>query len=206
MSETNTWNRLAHKYDTTVRLFDRSYGRIRELLRSDLAGAERVLEIASGTGQFTFELAEAAGQLLATDLSAEMIARLDAKLADRDVANVSTAVMSAYDLGLDDGSVDAAFCANALHVMENPERALRELHRVIRPGGRLLVPTFCHGIDRRRRLLSRLLSLVSPFVAHTKLTPSLLVSMVEAAGFEPQEPIVLPGMLPIAYLVADRPA
>ena len=202
--EAQTWDRLAGRYDKNVKLFDRSYPRVREMLRADLEGRDHVLEVAAGTGQFTFELAETAKRLTATDVSAEMVQRLQAKLAEGGVDNVTVAVRSAYELEVDDGSLDGIFCANALHVMETPERALREFHRALRPGGRLVIPTFCHGIDWRRRFLSWFLSLVSPFVAHTKFSLASLRALVVEAGFEVGEPVVLPGKFPLAYLVAER--
>jgi ubiquinone/menaquinone biosynthesis C-methylase UbiE len=203
--EAQVWDRLAGSYDRTVGHFDRSYPRVRELLAADLAGRGHVLEVAAGTGQFTFDIAEVAAQVTATDVSAAMVERLAAKVAERGVGNVATAVMCAYELAVEDGSLDAIFCANALHVLEAPERALRELHRALRPGGRLIVPTFCHGAHWRARLLSWFLSLVSPFEAHTKFTPTSLREMVGAAGFVPSEPVLLPGKFPLAYLAADRP-
>ncbi len=202
--EARIWDRLAGKYDRTIRHFDRGYPRVCELLRSDLAKRRHVLEVAAGTGQFTFALAEAAERVTATDVSPEMARRLEAKVAERKAGNITTAVMSAYRLEVEDGALDGIFCANALHVMETPELALREFHRALRPGGRLVVPTFCHGANRRARLLSWFLSLVSPFTAHTKFTPASLREMVAAAGFAVNEPIVLPGKFPLAYLAADR--
>lgn len=204
MAEADIWDRFADRYDATVKHFDRSYPRVRELLREDLAGREHVLEVAAGTGQFTFELAQAAGRVTATDVSAQMVERLRAKVAARGADNITTAVLSAYELEVADASLDGIFCANALHVMETPERALRELHRALRPGGRLVLPTFCHGIDLRRRALSWVLSTFSSFVAHTKFTPASLHAMVAGAGFQAREPVVLPGKFPLAYLVADR--
>lgn len=205
MSEAKTWDRLSSTYDKTIGLFDRSYPRVRELLRSDLADREHVVEVAAGTGQFTFDLAETARQVTATDVSSEMVRRLQAKVAERGIQNVTTAVRSAYELDMEDGSLDGVFCANALHVMETPHRALNEFRRALRPGGRLVIPTFCHGIDWRRRLLSRFLGVVSPVVAHTKFSPASLEEMVAGAGFETREPVQLPGIFPVAYLVADVP-
>jgi ubiquinone/menaquinone biosynthesis C-methylase UbiE len=205
MSEAKTWDRLAARYDRIVRWFDRSYPRVRELLRDDLAGRDHVLEVAAGTGQFTVDLAGVARQITATDVSPDMVRLLRARVAEQGLANVVVEVMSAYALQLPDASVDGVFCANALHVLESPQEALREFHRVLKPGGRLVVPTFCHGVDRRRRLLSRAVSLVSPFVAHTRFSPSSLAALVAQAGFETREPVVLPGAFPIAYVVGDTP-
>ena len=135
MNEARVWNRLAARYDKSVSLFDRSYPRVRDLLREDLANRDQVLEVAAGTGQFTFELAQTVGKLTATDVSPQMVQRLAGKVGERASGNVETEVMSAYQLDVQDGSLDAIFSANALHVMETPERALREFHRALRPGG-----------------------------------------------------------------------
>ena len=93
MSEAEQWDGLAASYDRTVRLFSKSYPRVHELLRRDLEGCDHVLEVAAGTGQFTFALAEAATQVTTTDVSAEMNRHLDTKLAAQAVDKVDTAVM-----------------------------------------------------------------------------------------------------------------
>jgi len=113
MREAETWDRLSFRYDRVVGLFDRSYPRVREALRRDPAGRGHVLEVAVGTGQFTFDLAQVAGRVTATDVSPEMVRRLDMKLRDQGVKNVETAVMNAYELEVPDQSLDGIFCANA---------------------------------------------------------------------------------------------
>ena len=202
MDESRTWDAMAGRYDRIVRLFDRSYPAIRARLRAELAGAERVIELAAGTGQFTRALAAAAHHVLATDVSPEMVARLTAAVTGAGVTNVEFATMSAYQLAVDDHAFDAALCANALHVMEEPARALAEIARALKPGGRLIAPTFLHGADLGRRALSRLMSAVSPFVAHTRLDAASLRALVEDAGYTVTRLERLPGLFPIAYLVA----
>lgn len=203
-SEGRVWDRLAGRYDIIVRLFDTSYPVVRERIRRDLRGCGRVLEVAAGTGQFTPELARVAGALVATDLSPEMVVRLQARLDAEGLGNVQAAVMSAYALDVADGSFDAVFCANVLHVMDDPQRALREVRRALTGGGLLVAPTFLHGADGLRRALSRAASLLSPFVAHARLDLRGLRSLVAAAGFEVLAAEQLPGLFPLGYVLARK--
>mgnify|MGYP002039466411 FL=1 len=156
----------------------------------------------AGTGQFTAALAIEADQLLATDISPEMVGRLRERVREAQLQDVDCAVMSAYDLDAPDETFDGVFCANALHVMDDPARALSEFRRVLRPGGVLVAPTFLHGVDSFRRALSRTLSLVSPFVAHTRFDLASLEESVASAGFEVVVAQRLPGLFPLGYVVA----
>ncbi len=204
MDESRLWDGFAGRYDRLVRLFDRSYPAIRTMLREDLAGCAKVLEIAAGTGQFTAALAEVAESLLATDVSPKMVEGLRAAVERRGGTNVDVAVMSAYEIEAEDAAFDGVFCANALHVMETPVRALTELRRVLRPDGRLVAPTFLHGASLGPRILSSTLSLVSSFVAHRRLDLAGLTGLVEDAGFVIERSEQLPGLFPTGY-VSARP-
>ena len=202
MSEARVWDRLAGRYDTVVRLFDASYGRVRERLARDLPPSGRLLEIAAGTGQFTTDLAGQADSLVATDISPEMVALLRERVEVEGLHRGECVVMSAYELDAPDESFEGVFCANALHVMGDPARALAEFRRVLKPEGVLVAPTFLHGVDGFRRGLSRALSLVSPFVAHTRFALASLERTIAAAGFEVVSTERLPGLFPMGYVVA----
>lgn len=205
MSEARVWDRLAGRYDTIVRLFDSSYGRVRERLDRDLPPGGRLLEIAAGTGQFTVDLASRAEHFVATDISPEMVARLRRRVAEAGLDAVECAVMSAYELDAPNGTFDGVFCANALHVMDDSARALSEFRRVLKPEGVLIAPTFLHGVDGFRRGLSRALGAVSPFIAHTRFNLASLQQTIAAAGFEVISLEQLPGLFPLGYLVARAP-
>lgn len=204
-NEARVWNRLAGRYDTVVRVFDTSYPKVKERLATDLPRGGRILEVAAGTGQFTVELAGIAGSLLATDVSPKMVEALRQSIADARAPNVELGVMSAGDIRASDGHFDAVFCANALHVMDEPEGALEEFRRVLRPGGVLVAPTFLHGVDIGRRTLSRALSVVSPFVANNRFNLAQLQTLIEAAGFDVVHAERMPGVFPLGYVVAQRP-
>lgn len=206
MDESRTWDSMARRYDRLVRIFDRSYPAIRDHLPADLQGRARVLEVASGTGQFTIDLAQVAEHVVATDISATMVECLQIKMKEAGATNVEVATMSAYELDVPSASFDAVFCANALHVMQRPRQALQEFRRVLVNDGVLIAPTFLHGADVARRALSRTMSVFSPFVAHTRLDLAGLCLLLEEAGLRVKRRERLPGLFPIGYVVASSPA
>lgn len=108
-------------------------------LASPLPG-ERVLDIACGTGLVTFHAARAVGPhgcVLGIDLSGQMVDAARRRAEDLELPNCSFARMDAEKLALADASFDVALCALGLMYMPDPEQALHEMRRVLRPGGRL---------------------------------------------------------------------
>lgn len=200
--EAGTWNRLASRYDLIARIFGTSYGRVRDRLKEDVPPDSKVVEVAAGTGQFTRELAERSAHLLTTDVSPDMVARLRERLPGQSAGRVDCLVRSAYDLELPQRSVDVVFCANALHIMDDPHRALAEFRRVLRTDGLLIAPTFLHGVSPVRRLVSRGLSLVSPFVAKNRFDLSSLTHAIETGGFRVTYQERMPGLFPLGYVLA----
>ncbi|HUS54070.1 MAG TPA: class I SAM-dependent methyltransferase [Thermohalobaculum sp.] len=102
----------------------------------------RVLETACGTGLLTLRVADLiapGGSLLATDISGEMIAETATRAASVGLGNVKTARMGGEELDVDDGVFDAALCALGLMYVPNPIKALAEIRRTVKPGGRVAV-------------------------------------------------------------------
>jgi ubiquinone/menaquinone biosynthesis C-methylase UbiE len=104
------------------------------------APGERVLDVACGTGLVSFEAALAvsvSGHVLGIDLSDRMVDGAERGARQRRLSNCSFARMDGEILALPDASFDLALCALGLMYMPDPERALREMRRVLRPGGRV---------------------------------------------------------------------
>ncbi|HWP23323.1 MAG TPA: metalloregulator ArsR/SmtB family transcription factor [Candidatus Binatia bacterium] len=108
---------------------------IEKLLPGDLG----VADIGCGTGSLTVELARFARKVIGVDLSQEMLRRARAVVAERGLRNVELRRGDALDLPVASRSVDAAFCVMVLHFLEDPARAIRELCRITRPGGSVIV-------------------------------------------------------------------
>ena len=104
------------------------------------AVGERILDIACGTGLVSLEAARAVGpngHVLGIDLSKRMIDTAERRARDLKVSNCMFSRMDAETLALPDAGFDVALCALGLMYMPDPEQALREMCRVLRPGGRV---------------------------------------------------------------------
>jgi ubiquinone/menaquinone biosynthesis C-methylase UbiE len=114
--------------------------RLREALEP--RAGERVLEVGPGTGYYTLDVAEwigPDGRLDIFDLQQEMLDHTMARAGERGLANVHPAQGDARDLPYPDATFDAAFLVTVLGEIPDQEAALRELRRVLRPQGRLVV-------------------------------------------------------------------
>jgi ubiquinone/menaquinone biosynthesis C-methylase UbiE len=106
------------------------------------APGERVLEVGPGTGHYTLEIAhhlEPEGQLNALDLQPAMLAELKRRAHARGLSNLVPVQGDAQQLPFPDAAFDAAFLVATLGEVPDRDRALRELRRVLKPGGRLIV-------------------------------------------------------------------
>ena len=115
-------------------------GRLREALAPD--PGERVLEIGPGTGYYTVDLARwlgADGAVEIFDIQQEMLDHTLERAREGGVANVHATLGDARSLPYEDDSYDAAILITTLGEIADQDVALREVNRVLKPGGRLIV-------------------------------------------------------------------
>ena len=108
-------------------------------LTSPRAG-ERVLELACGAGGVGMAAAERVGpggEVVLSDVVAEMTSIATARADARGLTNVRTSVLDLEQIEQPDGAYDVVLCREGLMFAPDPARAAREIHRVLRPGGRV---------------------------------------------------------------------
>jgi ubiquinone/menaquinone biosynthesis C-methylase UbiE len=107
--------------------------------RTALQPGDGVLELACGAGGLGLAAAERVapeGEVLLSDVAAEMVAVAADRASQRGLANVRTATLDLEDIAQPDESFDVVLCREGLMFAVDPTRAAGEIHRVLRPGGR----------------------------------------------------------------------
>ena len=125
------WDWYAPIYKRAMRAEERSYAFLYRRIPKLIRGKE-VLELATGPGLLAKRVAPVTKCMLATDYSAGMIAEAKKGACPK---NLRFEVADALSLPYADASFDAVIIVNALHLLPEPERALREIARVLRPDG-----------------------------------------------------------------------
>jgi ubiquinone/menaquinone biosynthesis C-methylase UbiE len=108
----------------------------------DPAAGERILEVGPGTGYYTFTVADRLGPdglLEILDVRQSFLDHTMRRAAERGTVNITPTEADATSLPYEDGTFDAAFLITVLGEMPDPQAALGELRRVLKPAGRLVV-------------------------------------------------------------------
>jgi ubiquinone/menaquinone biosynthesis C-methylase UbiE len=194
------WERNARRYDrVTTGFFGRPLPRALELTASAVSGAERVLEVAAGTGLMTAAIAPRVRHLTAADYSESMLAVLRERMAGAGLSNVEAVHRDIYALGFPPASFDVVVAGNVLHLVPDLERALEALAHVLRPGGTLITPTFAHDETALAWVASRVLANVLGQPMHRRFTAASLRLALERAGLRIVRAETIRGVIPIAY-------
>ena len=135
------WDTVAGVYGVFVNVINRkTHQRLKQIV-SDLIGPDDVvLECACGTGLLSAVIAPRCRRLTATDFSEKMLKQ--AKKNCSAFPNASFARADITALSYPDGSFDQVVAGNVIHLLDNPLTALRELNRVCKDGGLLIIPTY----------------------------------------------------------------
>ena len=135
------WDKISSLYDLFENIYNRKVYNGTGLKVAEMIGSsDDVLECACGTGAISKYIAPACGKLVATDFSEGML-----KQARRKCGAYKNMIIEKADithLEYPDQSFDKAVAGNVIHLLPQPEAALAELERVVKPGGKIIIPTY----------------------------------------------------------------
>jgi ubiquinone/menaquinone biosynthesis C-methylase UbiE len=183
--DTRFWDKTARKYAAGAISDMVGYERTLERTRHSLRVTDRVYEFGCGTGTTALKLAPSLGEIIATDISPEMIAIAREKASAEGCTNARFEVGTPDAPEFPDASFDVVMGFNALHLIAARAAALREVHRLLKPGGLFISKTPCLS---EMNSLIRLAVPVARFFGKAPnvwfFTGAELEAEIVAAGFE----------------------
>ena len=191
----NFWDRNARIYNRFMRKDRAAYETMYALIRP-VVKTKTVLELATGTGLIAKHIVNAAAHIEATDASAEMIT--EAKRDNRS-AKLHFSVQDMFSLPYADGSFDAVIVSNALHIVPQPEKALREIRRVLKDDGVLIAPTFTHAGNSFSGKVRAFFMKLAGFPLHSRWTSKEYLTFLQQNGWTVRKSVVLKASFPLTY-------
>lgn len=141
------WDNVACVYDVFANVVNRRANRaLCAAVEKLILPGDEVLECACGTGLLSGVIAGKCKSLVATDFSVQMLKRAKKKYGK--YGNIKFERADILHLAFPDASFDAVVAANVIHLLDEPDKALREMERVCRPGGRIIIPTYMNRTEQ----------------------------------------------------------
>lgn len=192
----NFWDRNAGRYDRFMRKDRAAYEKMYGLIRPVVKG-KTVLELAAGTGLIAKNIVNAAAHIEATDASVEMIA--EAKRNNHS-AKLHFSVQDMFRLPYADKSFEVVIVSNALHIVPQPEKALAEIHRVLKDDGVLIAPTFTHAENSFFGNSKAFFLKLAGFPLHSRWTSEEYLCFLQQNGWTVRKNAVLKASFPLTYV------
>lgn len=161
-------NFVDNVYEKLAKVYDLTFGptlhpaRLQAIERMNIKPGERVLEVGVGTG-INLALYPREATVTGIDFSSSMLEKARARAAKPDAAPVRLLQMDGADLRFADDSFDIVYAPYLISVVPDPVRVAQEMHRVCRPGGRVIILN--HFLSPNL-FLSRIERLISPATIH----------------------------------------
>ena len=191
----NFWDRTAIIYDRFMRrdaaAYDRMYALLRPVVRD-----KTVLELAAGTGLIAKHIANAAEYIEVTDASEQMIRQAER---ENHAENLHFSVQDMFCLPYADAAFDVVIVSNALHIVPQPERALREIKRVLKDDGVLIAPTFTHAENSFPGKIKAFFMNLAGFPLHSKWTSEEYLKFLQQNDWTVRKSVVLKASFPLTY-------
>jgi ubiquinone/menaquinone biosynthesis C-methylase UbiE len=141
-----------------------------------------ILDVACGPGIITAALAPRAREVVAFDLTPEMLTKARQRCAEANLTNVTFREGSATDMPFPDASFDAVVTRLSVHHFQDPRRPLAEMARVLKPGGAFVLADVVSSETQQESALHNAIEILRD-PSHVRMLPaSELLGLIETAG------------------------
>ena len=186
MTETSAfWDKVAERYSKKPVTDEAAYQKKLRVTQNYFEPDMEVLEIGCGTGSTAIVHAPFVKHVRATDISPKMIEIAKGKAAAEKIDNVTFEVSSVDDLSVADQSLDAVLALSVLHLLEDRDEAIANVHKMLKKGGVFVSSTVCLGDTMK---FFKILAPIGKFLGLMPLlrvfTVQELVTSLTEAGFE----------------------
>lgn len=196
------WNRIAGAYDFFETVYNKKvYTNTGKAVAKYIRKTDDVLECACGTGAISVWIAGACKSLVATDFAENMLRRAKQKCAG--YPNLRFEKANIMKLNYKDQSFDKVVAGNVIHLLSDPKRAMKELERVAKPGGQMLIPTYINKTKKSNGVAVKLLELLgADFKRQFDLDS--YKAFFAGLGYENVSYQVVDGRMPCAIAVIEK--
>lgn len=196
------WDKISPLYDLFENVYNgkvyRETGRkVAELIEP----SDEVLECACGTGAISIYIARKCRKLVATDFAPGMLRRAAKKC--RNCTNVEFKKADITQIKCRDRRFDKVVAGNVIHLLPEPEKALQELERVVKPGGKIIIPTYINMSKGTGTAAVKFITLLGADF-HRQFDLDSYKKFFENKGYTEVEYSVVDGRMPCAIAVITK--
>ena len=145
------WDKVSPVYDFFENVYNKDvYNNIGRLVAEEITKSDIVLECACGTGAISRHIAPKCKFLVATDYSRGMLKQAFKKC--QKYGNVKVQYADMFRLDCRSERFDVVVAGNVIHLLDKPEDAIKELMRVCREEGKVIIPTYINAEKKNNKM------------------------------------------------------
>ena len=194
------WDNVAGVYDLFENIVNKKTNEgLRVKVEEEISETDEVLECACGTGLLSGVIAKRCKSLVATDFSVKMLKKASKKHSE--YTNIEFREGNILQIEYPNEKFDVVVAANVIHLLDEPYKALAELDRVCRKGGKIILPTYMNKNDKGK--VSGFINVIGKAGADFKrqFTFDTYKKFIKDAGYENVEYTLIEGKIPCAIAV-----
>lgn len=196
------WDKVAGIYDITESLNGKVYKAMLRGVKQIVPEGAKVLDCAAGTGELSVAASEKAESVVCTDLSLAMLEQARKKCKKLGIGNITFEERDIFHMSDEDETYDIVMAGNVLHLVDNPEEAVKELYRVTKKGGKIILPTFVHKNAGTKALIDFYKKF--GFNPASDFTAETYSKMLNGCNLGPVKVTFVDGLIPLAFAVMKK--